>query len=70
MMFSIPLAGTWNAKDAPYLLCTTLFGKDEDKVPEIGVIARFDATVEADGKMVCATLFAWHYYHPISWCIY
>ena len=37
--------------------CTTLFGKDGDKGPEIFVTAQFDATVEADGKTVCATLF-------------
>ena len=37
--------------------CTTLFGKDGDKGPEIVVTAQFDATVEADGKTVCATLF-------------
>ena len=35
----------------------TLFGKDGDTGPEIFVTAQFDATVEADGKMVCATLF-------------
>ena len=32
--------------------CTTLFGKDKDRGPEILVIAQFDATVEADGKTV------------------
>ena len=37
--------------------CTTLFGKDGDQGPKIAVTAQFDATVEADGKMVRATLF-------------
>ena len=37
--------------------CTTLFGKDGDKGPEIVITAQFDATIEADGKTVCATLF-------------
>ena len=37
--------------------CTTLFGKDGDKGPEILATAQFDATVEADAKTVCATLF-------------
>ena len=61
--------------------CTTLFGKDGDMGPEIVVTAQFDATVEADGKTVCATLFvqpdsvqpclpAWYQYHSLSWCVY
>ena len=38
-------------------LCTTFFRKDRDKGPDIVVAAQFDATMEADGKMVCTTLF-------------
>ena len=48
-----PLPALWEP-------CTTLFGKDGDKGPEILATAQFDATVEADGKTVCATLFVQH----------
>ena len=37
--------------------CTTLLGKDGDKGSEIVDTAQFDATIEADSKTVCGTLF-------------